>query len=94
MVTKPGSFLLNKSQCPNEVMVKPSASTLMAIIRRIARGMKAARKAEKLKMKESKDHTVENSMRYMTWSRCACGSSESASFLMFDFIMVLIFFLW
>lgn len=94
MVTKPDNFLLNKSQCPNEVMLKPSASTLMAIIRRIARGMRLARKVEKLKMKESKNHRVENSMRYRTWSRCACGSSASTSFLTFDFILVLIFFLW
>ena len=78
MLTKPGhNFLLNKSQCPNEVMLKPSVNTLMASIRRIARGMRLARKGEKLKMKESRNHTVENSMRYMTWSRCACGSSAS-----------------
>jgi len=46
--------------------------------------MRLARKVEKLKMKESRNQIIAKTMRYRIWSRCACGSSASLSFLVLD----------
>lgn len=64
--------------------MKPSASTLRATTTRSSRGVEFAGNVEKLKMKESRNQIIAKTMRYMIWSRCACGSSASPSFLVLD----------